>query len=522
MRIIIFVVIIVLAAAIVFFALSSDDPGAVLVEWSSAVMTAATGMIAHLSWGYREMAVAVAVVVLALICVSLMIGWRRSKAQMSNAFPIADLDATTRGPKRLAWFVLILFFGFGGLWAANASLSGAAIAPGVISPEGRRIVVQHLEGGVVAELLVSEGEQVTQDMPLAVIADVGSRADTKALTLELATLRVEEALWEAEENGLAEFEIPAGVIDVIPDNAEEIITSARQLHEQSVNARQAEVALIEGRKSEIRKQLDGLDSEQLSLARQLSILREELAANERLFEQGLTTRSRMASLQREEARLTGAIDTIHTRRSVFLENLRNLDKQVLAITGREREEASEKLVSVRRRINETQSLLEKSTDELSRTEIRAPVNGVVLQMRMSRAGGVLGPGEPLLDLVPTGGDLVVDAKVRPSDIDDVRTGQTARVVLTAYQQRNLAPLLGTVRQISPDTISDESTGESYFLAVVEVPEEELEKARRGSNQDIKLLAGMPAQVMIVTADRTLASYLFAPFIDSMRRSFRET
>ncbi|MEM6462965.1 MAG: HlyD family type I secretion periplasmic adaptor subunit [Pseudomonadota bacterium] len=514
---------IVLITAALLVAVSVYGPFPQLNAWSSGLLSSASETFVWLPAGGVQSAVAAAVVLLLLAGVAVFFSRRRPTPDEPPASTaLADLDVTTRGPKRIAWAVLIVFFGVGGVWAGTASLSGAAIAPGVISPDGRRIVVQHLEGGVVAELLVSEGEQVTQDMPLAVIADVDSRTDTEALTLELATLRVEEALWEAEEAGQEGFEVPAGIMDAIPHRAEEVIASARQLHEQSVNARQAEVALIEGRKAEILKQLDGLDSEQLSFERQLSILSEELAANEQLFEQGLTPRSRVAALQREDARLTGAIDTIQTRRSVFLENLRNLDRQVVAITGREREEASEKLVSVRRKINETESLLEKSTDELSRTEIRAPVNGVVLQMRMSRAGGVLGPGEPLLDLVPTGGDLVVDARVRPSDIDSVRTGQTARVILTAYQQRNLAPLLGKVRQVSPDTITDQSTGETYFLAVIEVPEQELEKARRGSNQDIKLLAGMPAQVMIVTADRTLASYLFAPFIDSMRRSFRET
>lgn len=447
---------------------------------------------------------------------------RRNRLRRSSYQARLALAETTRGPKRLAWLVVILFFGVGGVWAYQAPLSAAAIAPGVVSPEGRRVAVRHLEGGVVSELLVQEGQFVEQGELLAVLSNVGTRATTEALEIAQIALTIDQALWLAEENGRATLDLPASITEDERPETRRRIEAAQTLLAQRIEARTAQEELLTGRSEEIDRRIEGNTAIESSLSRQLEILKDELSVVEDLFERGLVPRPRIANLQREEARLQGEIDRTRAERAQLEETQENLELEKTSISVLAREEAGRQLVDIRGRLNQNQGLLEGSADELARTEIRAPSDGVVIEMQVAAPGEVLAPGEPLLDLVQTGRDLIVEARVTPADIDDVREGQEARVVLSAYRQRNLAPVLGTVTQVSADRLTDPVSNEPYFLAIVDVPTSELERAQSMAGMPIELFPGMPASVMIVTAERTMANYLFSPFVESMRRSFRES
>ncbi len=458
-----------------------------------------------------------------------------------------DLSRMTRRPRLLGAAGLFLFFGAGGLWAAFAPLAGAAIAPGVVSPEGRRLTVQHLEGGVIAELHVREGDQVSRGDPLVTLANVRAQSERDSLYYERLALLLEEARLLASvatvapgaeapgdraaadtaetpaDAGTSPFTPPPAVRVAASDPAvAQMISAAERLSINLKRTRAARDRVFDGRIAELNGQINGLEEAEQSLDRQISLIKSEIADLSPLVDQGLTPRSRLLALRREEARLDGSLRELAARRSVTLEAIANVELERAGARETDRREASERLLEVRRRLNQIQSQLPSSEDELARTLITAPADGIVVEMQVSTIGGVVRSGAPLLDLLPTRADLVINARLNPRDIDEVVAGQEARIVLSAYRQRNMPFISGVVESVSADRLVDDATNEPYFRATVSVPPEELARVGDVSDQDIALIPGMPAEVMIMVRERTMIAYLFAPFAESFRRSFRES
>ncbi len=434
-----------------------------------------------------------------------------------------ELHGLTFRPKLYAALLAGFFFGVGGLWASFAPLSAAAIAAGHVSPEGRRLTIQHLEGGVISALEVKEGDKVRAGDPLVTLANVRAQSERDTVHYEYLTLLLEEARLVAEFAGRETFVLPLPVAVESKDPAiAEMISAAKRLHGDRAGRREARDKIYEGRIAQLEKQIEGSTEFEASIVEQLRIISEEIADLEPLVVKGLTPRNRLRALQRESARLEGQVERTKTDRAARVEAMETVRLERLDEMENDRQEASEQLVEVRRRLNAARAELPSTEDELARTQINAPADGTVVEMKFTTVGGVVGSGVPIMDLVPSNAELVVEARVNPADIDDVVTGQEARVVLSAYRQRNMPPIVGSVRTVSADRILDEATNTAYFLATVEVPQSELEWAKEASAQDVELLPGMPAEVMIITSERTMLEYLFDPFFASMRRSFRES
>jgi HlyD family secretion protein len=446
----------------------------------------------------------------------------RSTEVMLEPRPVrgaARLLRDLRGPIVAGLIVLVLTFAVGGGWAAVAPLAGAAIAPGVISPEGSRQTVQHLEGGIIREILVRDSDRVVRGQPLVVLEGVGARAEVGRLEERLRTLAAQEARLRAERADAAEirFDHPiladAGAPEVAAVRAAQVnFFETRRAAEANREAIQAQ------RIDQLERQIAGLRRQLASNRRQRELIQEETTDVDRLYRQGLERKARLLALQREDAALLGTLGELEAKIAEAEEAIGETRLELMDIRIRRIEQVDEQLADVQMQRGEAEEELAAADDTLRRTEITAPVAGTVLDLRFKTTGGVIGPGEPVLDLIPSADELIIDARVRPTDIDDVAAGQSAHVMFPSLPQRQLLRIAGVVESVSADALTDEETGETYYQTKVRVDRGDLARAAPG----VELTPGIPAEVFIATTERTLLGYLLQPIREILAHTFRES
>ena len=413
--------------------------------------------------------------------------------------------------------IAVFFVGLGG-WAATAPLAAAALAPGVVSPDGSRRTVQHLEGGIIAELLIEDSSVVESGDPLVVLDELQSQASFDMLRSEIHTLEAIQTRVLAEIAGDEELAFPDALRAAAADpSVADIMHAQRDLFASRTRTMEGRQAILGQRIGQLEAEITGLENHITSQEREMSLIAQEIVGVQRLVDQGLERLPRLLALQRAEAEIQGEMARNAAAIARAEQSIGETELQMMTIETQRLDELNEQLTEIRSQLIELGERLRASEDVLSRTVITAPVSGIVVNMRFHTVGGVIGPGEPILDIVPRDDDMLIDARVSPIDIDVVHQGLTAQVVLSAYKQRNLPRIDGTVRTVSADSLLDEVTGQPYFLARVEVPHEQLQ----GLDEDISLSPGMPAEVMIMTGERTALDYILEPFVDTLRRSFRE-
>ncbi len=431
-----------------------------------------------------------------------------------------SLDAALRAPRLLGLATAILFFGLFGIWAWLAPLSSAAVAPGVVSPDGSRRTVQHLEGGIVRQIFVREGDHVTQGDTLVTLDATRAQARFEEIRERMIFLHAQQARLVAEAKGAAtiDFAIPADLAADRPDQIEAARASQQALFESRRETQTAREQILAKRVGQMQEQIAGLRAVITAQTRQLTLLETEIATSTKLAEQGLERLAPLLALQREAAGVEASRASNQAQIAQLDQQIGETELQLVATRQQMREEVSSGIADIRAELSGLRSQLPERLDALQRTIITAPLSGAVLNIKVTTEnGGILRPGEPILDIVPDDDPLVIDARVGPKDIDTVFPGLQARVILSAFAQRNLPQVYGVVKSISADRLIDERTGEPYFLAKVYVGNEALS----GLDAEIALSPGMPVDVMILTGERTLLDYLVSPFADSLRASFRE-
>lgn len=436
------------------------------------------------------------------------------------ALPVVDpLKRDLHGTKWLGIAIIVLFFGVGGGWAATAPLSGAAIANGVVSPMGSRQTVQHLEGGIIREIRVKEGDQVAAGDVLFELQDVRAQSEVGALVGRLRAYAAEEARLIAERNksDTVEFKHPVLANTNDPYVREVISQELNQFstRKASDNSRQS---ILRQRITQVEKQIAGYNRQLESIRRQNALIREEIKGVRVLFKKGYERKPRLLALQRREAELLGTEGELLSRVARAEETIAETELQVVDIEIRRSEEVDDNLSEIQARRIEVEEQLKQSLDKLTRTTITAPVAGTVLGLRFKTPGGVIRAGEPVLDIVPSEDELIIDAQVQPNDIDDVHIGNSAVVAFPAYARRTTPRIDGVVEQVSADSFENERTGARYYTAKVKVDRERLKEIA----PHIELQPGMPAEVFIATVERTVLEYLITPFTQMLDRSFRET
>jgi HlyD family type I secretion membrane fusion protein len=415
--------------------------------------------------------------------------------------------------------VALMAVGVGGFsaWATIAPLSSAAISPGIIRVDSNRKTVQHLEGGIIAELLVREGDRVVAGQVMLRLDDLVSRSLRGMLEGQYLALRAQETRLIAERDGLnlltfpPELEGTRGRAEVV-----EILAGQERIFDSGRALVAGQVDVLRQRIAQLQAQIDALEAQLAAGEEQMALIREEVASVEELVAKGLERKPRLLALERNVAYLTGVQGDFRGRIAQAREAIAEAELQILNLQRARVDKAAAELRDVQTRRAEIQERYRAADVHLVRREVLAPQAGRVLKLRYFAPGGVIPPGGEILDIVPEDDRLIVEARVSPTDIDVVHEGLSARVVLPAYKSRVTPQVKGEVTRVSADVLADERSGEPYYLARIEIDELELARIDR-----VRLYPGMPAEAFIVTGERTVLEYLIQPVTESFRRAFRE-
>lgn len=425
--------------------------------------------------------------------------------------------ASMRGIVVAGITIILTFFVGLGSWAAIAPLQSAAIAPGVLNVESNRKTIQHLEGGIVAELLVSEGQEVLAGETLLRLDATQSGASVAQLRNRYLSLKLREARLISERDDAASINFPSIHNVAIDDpNYLELIEAERRVFEARLAAMSGEKGILEKRISQYKEEMSGLYGQISAETNQLALIAEEMADQQSLYTKKLVGKQRITTLKRERSEIVGERNRQQAEVARIKQNIGEQELKILELRTNRTNEVVAELSEVQTSIADIQERLVAATDVHTRTDIVAPLDGTIVDLKIHTKGGVVGAGEALMDIVPTKAQLIVHGRVNPIDIDAIHVGMTAEVVLTAFNRRTVAPLQGEVVSISADRLTDPRSGAAYYLARVKLPAESTQLS-----EDLSLSAGMQAEVMIITGEQTPLEYLFKPVARSFYRAMRE-
>ena len=421
--------------------------------------------------------------------------------------PAAELAAPTLHPMgvagsiTLAVAVVVLFLGGFAAWAALAPLESAAIAPGALGVSGERKTVQHLEGGIVAEIAVAEGDAVAAGQIVLVLHDTQPRVSLAQLEAQRRSAAALEARLIAERDGLDVIVWPAWLRVADSDRV-------RATQERIFDVRKAsfdnETAILEQRIAQIREQAAGYEGHIAAQDREIVLLSEEVRDIRSLVEVGHMPMPRLRALEREEAEIAGARARNRAQVARLNQAAGETRLQIVRLGNARLTEVITELREVEARLADLNERLTAARDVLARTRVVAPVSGTVVGLSVFTRGAVIAPGQRLMDIVPAGEHLVVEARVATTDIDSVSVGLPAQVRLTAFSLLTTPPLVGRVIRVSADAFSDERTGASWYEARIGLD------PGQAALEGLQLVPGMPAEVMIVTGASTPLEYLLKP------------
>jgi HlyD family secretion protein/epimerase transport system membrane fusion protein len=414
---------------------------------------------------------------------------------------------------------MVSFFALGfGVWGATAPLAKGAVAAGIISPDGSRRTVQHLEGGIISKLRIREGDTVKAGQILVALEDVQPRSIYEGLLDQYLTLHATQVRLTAEEAGRDRLDWPVdlqGPVDT--KNLKAIIESQKRLFETRRTRHISRRSVLQQRKTLLGEQVKGLEAQVESTTMQLKLIDEEIQGKQVLRNKELIPKPELLRLQRAQAEILGMRGEYIAEIASAKQQIGEAEMQILALDAERADQIAVQLDEVRTNLASVKERLFASRDTLKRTMVTAPVSGTVLNLRFKTEGGVVQRGEPILDIVPSDDTLLIDARVSPIDIDVVHPGLSAQVHLSSYSSRTMPRIDGVVQSVSADRMIDDVTKQPFYLARVEVDRDRLKEI----GPQIELVPGMPAEVLIVTGERTMFQYLFEPFTDIFRRSFRE-
>lgn len=409
----------------------------------------------------------------------------------------------------------VLVGGVGG-WAANTEISGAVVASGSVVVESNSKQVQHREGGIVREITVRDGDVVEAGDLLIRLDDTVTRANFTVVLKQLDELYAQEARLVAERDDaeLIVFSPKDGAVAGAPQSV--IEDSQIRLMEARRNSLRGRKQQLGEQIRQLEQQIKGVDVQLGAKREEISLVEEELGVLEKLLEDKLVGKARVTTLRREKAELEGDLGNLISQAAQAQEAISERKIQILQIEAEARAEVLELLQEVRSRIAQLEEQKIAAEDELSRVEIRAPRSGYVHQLAQHTLGGVVGPGETLMLIVPREDLLVVEARIQPANIDQLSPNQEATLRFPSFDQRTTPELKARLLTVSADLTMDEVSGQSYFTARLTIPDAELAKLNGK-----KLVPGMPVEAFLKTDDRTVLSYLVKPVSDQIAHAMKE-
>jgi membrane fusion protein, epimerase transport system len=403
--------------------------------------------------------------------------------------------------------------GLGG-WTALAPLSGAIVAPGFVKVDLNRKVVQHQEGGIVREIRVRDGDRVKQGQPLVLIEDVRVDAQLDLLSIQLVAERAKSARLAAEAAYAPRVSFPA---DIVRRESEpkvmESVERERALFRSRRESVDTQVAQLRSQIRETQAEAAALGEQIAAEERAIHLQKEELKANEELLRQNYVQKTRVLTLQRAVAEYEVKYGEDRANLSRAKQKASELELRIITALNTYKQQAVDDLKDSTAKMFDLEEKLRPSRDAAQRQQVVAPIGGEVVALRVFTAGAVVGPRDVLMEIVPAENKLVVEARIRPEDINHVQKGSEAEVRLTAYKQRTTPLVKGTVNYVSGDRMTDPENHAAYYVAQIEVAPAAL--------GELKMSAGMPAEVYVRTDSRTAFDYLLAPVTAYLRRAMRE-
>ncbi|MBX3675286.1 MAG: HlyD family type I secretion periplasmic adaptor subunit [Burkholderiales bacterium] len=427
-------------------------------------------------------------------------------------------DSDFRRIALTGYAIIIFTFGVMGGWAALANIDAGVVAPGVISVESKRQVVQHLEGGIIKEIKVREGQKVEEGDLLFRLEDTTALANRDAVRNQVYAGLALEARLVAERDDAPAITFPALLVDH-PDDpvVKRVIADETAQFTDRRASITGQLNIINGRVDQLKAEIDGLDRERKSAEQQLYFINDELVGIRDLALKGLVPKSRQSALEREKARLDGVVGRNLADAAKAQNNIGEMNLQATQTRQKFIEEVGAQLLDIRQKLGDMREKLNVTEDVLRRTEIRAPRAGEAqnINQRIFTVGAVVRPGDTLVEIVPQD-ELVIEARVQVTDIDNLRTETSTEVRFPAFHSRTTPLILGTLRNVSRDRLVDEQTREPYYLALISVADTDIPSELKG-----RLRPGMPAEIIFNTGERTVMSYLMRPLTDAMSGAFRE-
>lgn len=419
----------------------------------------------------------------------------------------------------MAGFLLFfLLIGGGVTWSALTNIAGAVIASGQVDVESNVKTVQHKEGGIVSEIHVQNGDKVEAGELLVRLDNTLAKANLVVISKRLDEFHLEEARLVAEIENHKRIEFPESLKNRSRDATLQVIIKSQQ---RLLTVRQANITSRKQQLNEqitqIEKQIEGLNAQRIAKSEEIALINSELVDLEKLLSRGLVPRTRVNTLKRKRAELSGEEGDFVARIAQSRTSISERQIQSLQIDEEVRSQALQRLQEVRAEIASLTEQKITAKDQARRIDIRAPRAGIVHQLNAHTKGGVINPGEPIMQIVPDTDQLVFNVRLRPVDIDQVYPGQSAKIQLSAFDQKNTPQLKANIQWVSPDLQQDPKSGASYYLVRLLLADGQIERL-----EGKQLIPGMPVEAFIKTKERTVLSYILKPFLDQARRAMRES
>ena len=405
---------------------------------------------------------------------------------------------------------IALLLGTFGVWSATAPIEGAVIAPGVVAAAGENIAIRHLEGGIIDQILVSEGDRVRGGEALLTLKPIVAQTVVSRLSQRLSALKAREVRLQAERDGKTQPDFPEGVVSDADRSEQQDEFEARYRRYLS------ETEILDKRRQSLENMFSGVLAQQTAAEEQLQVVREERDRKQALLDQGLTNRSEYTQLVRAEADLVGRVGAVEAEVASYRTRILEAEEMQQRLTSERVEKAVSELSTIREQVIDLEQQLAAARDVLDRTTIRAPGDGIIVRSAVNARGGVVTPGEQIFELLPTSEELIVNARLDPVDKDVVEVGQDARLRFSALNRVTTPEVAAKVRYISADRLVDDRNEQSFFIVRIAI---EGDLPPEIDPQQIS--PGTPVEAFIRTGSRTFLDYVTKPLQDSLQRAFRQ-
>lgn len=434
-----------------------------------------------------------------------------------------DPENIAAGTIKKGALVLIIFLSIFITWGVLAPINSASIAIGQVVLDFDKKTIQHLEGGIIEKILVKEGQEVVTGQPLVYLQDIQSRSQNQMLRKQLiTTLAIQDRLIGERDS----LEQPSfvDILDKYQDGqaAEnqkilKIISTQERLFTIRRESLKSKTDILNKRIAQLGDEIKGIDSQLKATDEELRLLHKQESMSKRLVRNNNLPLNKLIEIQKQIATSQGKKGELEASIAKAKQTISETEIEIINMKNENLTEVLAELQDVEVKVSDLTEQLISAKDILKRTVIKSPTSGIVNDIKYHTVGAVISPASEIMYVVPKDDQLIVEARVNPSDIDNVVAGLKAKVQLTAFKAKEVPKLTGEVLSVSADILLDELTGETYFLARIKIDDEEINQL----TQQVTLYPGMPAQAFIINGSRSLFDYLFDPITEASYKAFRE-